>query len=665
MKFILWIKRKKLLIGFMLIVIAAVIYWLFFMNGTKTSATKYTLSAATNGSIISSISGSGQVAAESQVDLKPQASGKITSLQIKEGEQVKTGQTLAIIDNSDAVNNIRDAELNLEQAKLNLENILDPADNLSLTQAKDSYNQAVRDLNSLLKPAEQSDLDKAKNAVQEATRKLAQVKSDYESQQLSGEQNLDKAYQDAYNAVFNSVTNMHTFTDDMIDVHYNDSSDNGEDYISAFNIVLGNGNSSVVNYQTDLSNAVSAVDHSNYKTMIKSTDPTTIKQQMDDARVLAQTVYRALGTTRILINNLQSYDLKYYVFKDVIEKMKPIIEQDISTINSYINTLNDAADNLNLAELNSPAALQSAQDAITSAESNLEEQQNALEKLQEGPTAEDLATAREKVQEKLLAYQNLQTPDNDFEVKAQKIAITQKEIALARAKDTLADYSVKAPFDGKIATLDVRLGDTVSSGTTVATIISTEYLAEVDLNEVDVPQVKNDNKVTITLDAFPDDTLTGRVISVDSVGASDQGVVNYTAKISFDNIIDGVKPGMTVSATIITDVKQDILLVPSEAVKSDGETSYVEYFDPPPSNYDETTLTLSSASVPLTKEVTVGSSDDTNTEITGGLSEGDLVVSKTVNGTTGTAKSTASGSGSIRIPGITGGGGFAGGGPPG
>ena len=661
MKILLWIKRKKLLIGFMLIVIAALIYWLFFMNGTKTSGAKYTLSAATNGSIISSISGSGQVAAESQVDLKPQVSGKITSLQIKEGEQVKTGQTLAIIDNSDAVNNIRDAELNLEQAKLNLENILDPADNLSLTQAKDSYNQAVRDLNSLLKPAEQSDLDKAKNAVQEATRKLAQVKSDYESQQLSGEQEVEKAYNDAYNAVYDAVTNLHRYTEDMDDLQ--DDNNSNITYLYGIEADLGLGNQLVYNYTNDFNVAMKLLMDSNYQTISKPGDQTKIKDQLAEAAKFAKAVYQALGSTRILIKTMETRNENYYT--DMLDKLSPIIDQDIKEVSNYLDTLDSTSRTLDQAIINAPANLQMAQDAITSAESNLEEQQNALEKLQEGPTAEDLATAREKVQEKLLAYQNLQTPDNDFEVKAQKIAITQKEIALARAKDTLADYSVKAPFDGKIATLDVRLGDTVSSGTTVATIISTEYLAEVDLNEVDVPQVKNDNKVTITLDAFPDDTLTGRVISVDSVGASDQGVVNYTAKISFDNIIDGVKPGMTVSATIITDVKQDILLVPSEAVKSDGETSYVEYFDPPPSNYDETTLTLSSASVPLTKEVTVGSSDDTNTEITGGLSEGDLVVSKTVNGTTGTAKSTASGSGSIRIPGITGGGGFAGGGPPG
>jgi HlyD family secretion protein len=655
MKILDWIKKKKLLFGLFVLIFGGVIYFLFFSSGSKPATTRYVMGSAASGSIISSVAASGSVTAESSVEIKPQASGKIISLKIKEGDDVKAGQLLAVVDNKDAVNSVKDAELNLQSAQLALSNIEKPADQLALTQSSDQYNQAQRDLETLLKPAEKVDLDKATNAVQDATRKLAQAKSDYEKAQLNVSQDLDKAYQEAYNAVYDSVTNMHNYTNDMIDVHYSDETTGRQDYLPAFSYELGKDSPIYLNYKDDLDAAMILLSKSNYQTLTRPSDPIQIKQQLTDAAALAQATYTALGSTRILIREFEGRGLQNLYFGDTIKKMSPIIDQDITTVSNYLDTLQNAQTGLDSALLGNPISLQAAQYAITSAEANLQDQQNALDKLKEGATPEEIATAREKIQEALLSYQKIQNPDNSFDIANQKIAITQKENALARARETLADYSVTAPFDGKISLLPVRLGDTISSGTSVATIISKEYLAEVDVNEVDVPKIKTGNKVTITLDAFPDDTLTGKVISLDAVGTSSQGVVNYTAKISFDNIMDGVKPGMTVSATIITNVKQDILLVPSGAVKTNSDSSnYVEYFQTMPSGYDETTSTLTTTEKPLTKDVTVGSSDDTNTEITSGLAEGDTVVVQTISATSKTSTSSSS---ALRIPGITGGGG--------
>jgi len=660
MKLFDWVKKRKLLLGFVIIVLAVLIYWFFFTGSAKASVTKYVMGTVATGSIISSVSGSGNMIAESQVDIKPQASGKIISLKIKEGDSVKSGQVLAVIDNSDALTSVKNAEISLQSAQLSLDKIKKPATDLNLTQARDQYNQAVRDLATLTKPAEQIDMDKAVNAVQDATRKLDQAKSDYQSQSISGEQALETAYNDAYNAVFNTVTSLHKYTDDMVDIYDDKSIDNG-DYLYAIEYQLGLGNIQVFNFKTNLATAQQLLLKSNYQTISKPNDKTLIKQQLTDARTLAQSIYTALGSARILIKDLETLELKQFIWGPLIDKMNPIIDQDIVEVSNYLDTLDSSSRNLDLAIVNTPKDLQAAQDAVTAATANLQEQQDTLDKLKKGATPEDIASAQEKVQETLLSYQNLQNPDNSIDVANAQLNVTQQENNLASARKNLDDYSIKAPFDGKISTLDIRLGDTVSSGTTVATIISTQYQAEVSLNEVDVPKAKIGNKVTITLDAFPDDTFTGKVVSIDAVGTTSQGVVNYNAKITFDNIIDGIKPGMTVSANIITSVLQDILLVPSGAVKTSNGSSYVEYFDPLPATYDETTSTLSTADSPKTKDVVVGSSDDTNTEITSGVAEGDIVVVQTISTSASSAASrTATSSSALRIPGITGGGGFAG-----
>ena len=91
-------------------------------------------------------------------------------------------------------------------------------------------------------------------------------------------------------------------------------------------------------------------------------------------------------------------------------------------------------------------------------------------------------------------------------------------------------------------------------------------------------KVKVGQKVTLTFDAIEDLSITGEVAEIDTLGTVSQGVVNYAVKIVFDTQDERVKSGMSVSAAIITDVKQDVLLVPNAAVKSNDE-QYVEVLE--------------------------------------------------------------------------------------
>jgi HlyD family secretion protein len=111
------------------------------------------------------------------------------------------------------------------------------------------------------------------------------------------------------------------------------------------------------------------------------------------------------------------------------------------------------------------------------------------------------------------------------------------------------------------------------------------------------------------------------------VGTVSQGVVTYTVKIGFDTQDDRVKTAMSVSAAIITDIKQDVLLVPNAAVKKSNNEQYVEILE---------------NNIPRYQAVEVGLSNDTMTEITSGLKEGDKVITQTITGnTTSTAKTSS------------------------
>lgn len=188
----------------------------------------------------------------------------------------------------------------------------------------------------------------------------------------------------------------------------------------------------------------------------------------------------------------------------------------------------------------------------------------------------------------------------------------------------------------------MKKGDPVSASTILATLVTKQKIAEISLNEVDITKIKVGQKTTLTFDAIPDLTITGQVAEIDTVGTVTQGVVTYAVKISFDTQDDRVKPGMSISASIITDIKQDALLAPNSAVKQQGDAAYVEIF-------------AGETQAPRQQTVQTGLSNDTMTEITSGLNEGDRVVTQTITQTT--SQSQTQQNTGLRIPGITGGGG--------
>lgn len=216
-------------------------------------------------------------------------------------------------------------------------------------------------------------------------------------------------------------------------------------------------------------------------------------------------------------------------------------------------------------------------------------------------------------------------------IENQEYTIEQLEDALSDTKKELTQHYIQAPFDGQIAKIDIEKGDSVSTGTTIATLITKQMVVEVSLNEVDATKVKVGQKATLTFDAIEGLEVTGQVAEVDIVGTVSQGVVSYNIKITLDTQDDRVKPGMSVSAAIITDMKQNILMVPSSAVKSQNESYYVEVFNQiqNTSSNNSQTQTITSSVSPKQKSVEVGISNDTYIEITNGLSEGDYVVTRT------------------------------------
>lgn len=214
----------------------------------------------------------------------------------------------------------------------------------------------------------------------------------------------------------------------------------------------------------------------------------------------------------------------------------------------------------------------------------------------------------------------------------QGAVIDQGKIAVNNAwlSYQLTSATVTAPSVGTISSLTAVEGLSVgqsssSSDTTVSqkvAVIRTEAnpLATFNLSEIDVSKVKVGQKVTITLDSISSKTFTGKVASVDRTGSTTSGVTNYPAIVQFDVSVPEALPNMAASVEIIIEAKNNVLLVPSAAIQSQG---------------DQSTVRVLKERQVQSVLVETGLTSDTQTEIISGLREGDEVVTSTVSNGTG------------------------------
>ena len=133
-------------------------------------------------------------------------------------------------------------------------------------------------------------------------------------------------------------------------------------------------------------------------------------------------------------------------------------------------------------------------------------------------------------------------------------------------------------------------------------------------SEVDVPKVKVDQKATVTFDSIAGKTFTGKVISVDRIGATTSGVTNYPAVVQIDTDNQEILPNMAATANIIVETKDNVLLVPTTAVQTQNGQSTVS-------------IIRNGQIQPV--QVETGSSSETQIEIISGLSQEDTVVTGT------------------------------------
>jgi HlyD family secretion protein len=201
---------------------------------------------------------------------------------------------------------------------------------------------------------------------------------------------------------------------------------------------------------------------------------------------------------------------------------------------------------------------------------------------------------------------------------------------LTDIKNDISFYTIASPIDGIITEINVNAGDYVRAETTIAKVVNNNNIEfSIDIDELDISDVKLGQEVLVTIDALKATKvkpLSGSISVIALEGNTSNDVTTYPVTISLQGN-DNIKIGMNANAEIITQKKENVLMLPVEAITTRKNKQYVTKKDG------------------TSTEVQVGLYNEDNIEIISGLSEGDSVLLPEIKLSTPNTKASVSGMG--------------------
>lgn len=202
---------------------------------------------------------------------------------------------------------------------------------------------------------------------------------------------------------------------------------------------------------------------------------------------------------------------------------------------------------------------------LASAQSNLSNAQSSLN--YQSANYKRYKTLYEKGLVSANDYENAKL---SYEQAVQQVKVQQQNVQ--KAQTNLGYATITSPIDGVVLSKEVEEGQTVASAMTTPTLFIiaqdlTDMRVIANIDEADIGGVKEGQRVSFTVDAFPDDTFEGAVTQVRQQATTESNVVTYEVVISAPNDNLKLKPGLTANVTIYTLEKNGVLAVPSKALR--------------------------------------------------------------------------------------------------
>jgi HlyD family secretion protein len=413
-----------------------------------------------------------------------------------------------------------------------------------------------------------------------------------------------------------------------------------------------------------------------------------------------ETTVSASGNLIALQNVALTFKTQGYVetcsvqLGDLVTTGQVLATEDPSDLQASLTqadaTLKSAQANYNKLSSTDPQEITQAQSQADEAQTALDNAKSTLERDQQllasgGASQSTVDSDHSAYQQAKAAYQSaeytLAQDQTHADLAAAAASVENAQSQAEQAQSNLTDANIIAPFDGYIDTITGNPGmwtggGAVSSGTSTATqfgivLTSTQLLIDAYVNEADISKVSVGQAIAFTVDTYPSQTFTGKLIALSPNATTVSNVQEYEAHMSIDNY-STLKSGMPATITIITASATNVLLIPESALsygktyqaslasgsKKTAASQKSKFSGSATASKASTNSTQSTGTVvllvngkPQIKSVQTGLSDGVNTEIVSGLNVADVVITgsttaaKTSTATTSTSSTTGSTSG--------------------
>jgi HlyD family secretion protein len=292
--------------------------------------------------------------------------------------------------------------------------------------------------------------------------------------------------------------------------------------------------------------------------------------------------------------------------KEEIKVARANLEQTEASLKQAQAAYDQVADRPDITMLPQSLQLQQATIAYEAAQANFE-----LTTRQ--PSAAEIAAARSTVVQAESSLARLQEGVSEEEILLAQLQVEQAQLSLEQAQRQLEGTQLLAPHAGTITMVGIKVGELAGGQPAFVLTDLSRFHVEVNVDEIDIGRVAVGQPVSITLDALPGERLAGEIDRIATTAQMDTGIVSYQVTVRLAPSRAPLRTGMTANVDIVTESRENVLLVPNRFVSIDRLTG---------KTFVDQLVGIQIQPV----EIQVGLRDETYSEVLAGLERGDTIV---------------------------------------
>lgn len=377
--------------------------------------------------------------------------------------------------------------------------------------------------------------------------------------------------------------------------------------------------------QPRLTEAAIAQAQSSYEVSSKDLDmvrQVTIPELRASVKGELDSAAAALAAARANRDRNQNLLAKGYVSAQAAEQATTAYQSAVAAHRNALERSNNLEDSLRVQLSQAEARQRQAMASLQQARAN---------SIEVGTSVRDLQEAREQVKQAEAAVAQARANRRQVDVarselQAADAAIIRSRVERDNAKVQLDSTTVVSPRDGVVILKYLEEGTIIppgtsvfSEGTSIVQIadVSTMYV-EVQVDEADIAAVKRGQRVLVRLESEPQSPLQGTVSRINPGAVTEDGVTQIKVRVEVKgNGRAKLMPGLNAACEFIQSEKKDVLMIPAQAIKREGDKTMIEVMPEPKK--------------PQMKEIQVGTMGNGMLEVISGLSEGDVIVTSKID----------------------------------